>query len=174
MEYIGSTDISLPYKVCRVYDNNAMADKIESHDRELLLIKDSYSEEFNRLNDQILSLGQYTKQIKREVDSVREEIADCQNEINVLNEEVAILRETLVDVNNKRKRDDHVEEPVVVDGVLCPVCEKTKPIEAFQLKQTKKDANGMPIPASTYTKTRKTCKACYARKYRENKKAKTA
>lgn len=93
---------------------------------------------------------------------------------DTVNSEIQRLREENLDLRKrleKRKREEEEDIPCQVDDTqtkTCLVCKKTKELRYFQITEKRKNKFGVII---VYVKTRKTCKACYSRKTRENKKA---
>lgn len=107
------------------------------------------------------------------------------NELAVIRDEQKNLRSVLNQIlenteQNKRKAVDIesdegdgitvATEEAHIDERECVSCRTTKPIKAFQVKETRKSKKDDTL--KSYTKTRKTCKACYSEKSRNNKKAK--
>lgn len=98
-------------------------------------------------------------------------------ECRLVRQEVASLRNELLDLSNELKRKgDH--QPVVVqreeqdgnaailDTIACNVCSVEQPVGVFREKKKSKDKNGEPL-ISVFT--RRTCPACRRKKLAELK-----
>lgn len=119
----------------------------------------------------------HTSLLVKRVSTLEDELITVKSEMATLKEEIENLKEIVVENNTKRKRmsdeggDDDNDEPVVVpESRECIVCVTTKPVKAFTIKGNRKNKDGTTTP---FVKVRRTCNACYTRKYRENKKART-
>lgn len=138
----------LPYTTFRVHDTGVMANQIRMQGRELMILKDSVNGELMRLKEEILNLREQLEKRKREEDQEDDP--------------------SMVDSDD----DDNEAIPlIVIETMNCLVCKNNKPIKAFQIAQNKKSTEGVVL--SSRIKTRKTCNACYTRRYREKKKART-
>lgn len=105
------------------------------------------------MNDGTAAVMDELASLRREIESMREEMANNQN-IQSLDREAG-----------PRQVHREANRPQMM---TCLVCKKTKELPCFQLNEKRKNKFGAIV---VYTKKRTTCGACYARRARENKKA---